>query len=287
MKLPVAILLLLIAGHSVFANEIDGLSTIKQVEDFLHAKVNPNWGNKSFFDTSYTDTAAFGKNKFFKIDLDKNGLTDIIINGTYLFAITDNGNDSYGIHFIDKGAFLDERYTLANIISTSNNTLLVVTPYKGSRYTGNRNRTFDTLIYKFDGLTEYNPLPDNYSIREIKLTTTACYGTCPVFELTIESGRTAIYNAVEYNEENGKFRGTIDAIVFNTLINTINYIKLKKLKNEYAVDWTDDQTAILEIKYNNGQVKKIKDYGLIGTFGLRNVYDQIFALRKTQEWEQF
>lgn len=64
----------------------------------------------------------------------------------------------------------------------------------------------------------------------------------------------------------------------------INYIQLSSLKGRYRVNWTDDQTAKLEIKFNDGQVKEISDYGMIGTFGLDLLYEKFFTLRKTQEW---
>jgi hypothetical protein len=63
-------------------------------------------------------------------------------------------------------------------------------------------------------------------------------------------------------------------------------LKLTSLKDEYSVNWTDDQTSTLEIKFNNGQIKRISDYGMIGTFGLEHIYDQLFALRKTQKWKK-
>jgi hypothetical protein len=57
------------------------------------------------------------------------------------------------------------------------------------------------------------------------------------------------------------------------------------LQNNYAVNWTDDQTCTLTITYNNEQTKTITDYGEIGTNGLRIIYDRLFALRKNQKWK--
>ena len=56
------------------------------------------------------------------------------------------------------------------------------------------------------------------------------------------------------------------------------------VKEKYAVNWSDDQTSILTITYDGGKTKTIKDYGLVGTFGLNRVYDLIFKLRDNQQW---
>ncbi len=59
---------------------------------------------------------------------------------------------------------------------------------------------------------------------------------------------------------------------------------INSTKDKYAVNWTDDQASILEITFDNGKVKKIYDYGLIGTFGLDRVYQLLFKLRENQKW---
>jgi hypothetical protein len=51
------------------------------------------------------------------------------------------------------------------------------------------------------------------------------------------------------------------------------------------VGWTDDQTAWLRIRFSDGTVKEIKDYGLKGTFGLRLIYSIFFDLRSNQDWK--
>jgi hypothetical protein len=102
--------------------------------------------------------------------------------------------------------------------------------------------------------------------------------------LSIENSRKSSYNAKNNNSKRGKFHTVIAEAEYNKLLKTIEYIRLPTLKDNYSVGWTDDNTVILEISYNNGQVKKIRDYGTIGTFGLENLYRQIYSLRHTQKW---
>ena len=163
--------------------------------------------------------------------------------------------------------------------------MLIIASFSQYSFEKTHTAKTDTLILKFGDFYEYNSAPNNFKIEEINFSTSGCYGTCPIFELKIKADRTANYNAQQYNDKNGKFKTTLDTASYNNLVETINYIKLISLKDEYSVNWTDDQTAKLEIKFNNSPTKKISDYGEIGTFGLEHLYDKLFALRKTQQWK--
>jgi hypothetical protein len=73
--------------------------------------------------------------------------------------------------------------------------------------------------------------------------------------------------------------------VLTEILGLINYIDPVKLKDEYKVSWTDDQTAWLRVRFSDGTVKEIKDYGLKGSFGLRLLYNKFFELRSSQVWK--
>jgi hypothetical protein len=257
------------------------------------------------------------------VDLNNDGRTDIIINGRDLFAIVDDGKGKYSIHNINRGTFLLEKFAFEKIIYINKTPLVLVHSVNGfapkdtattatedtatnKDTTGTiapvhvnlidvGNGSTDTLIFRFNDFVEYNTSPDKLNIQKIKFATSGCYGTCPVFELSIDSHANALLNAIEYNSNNsdvfdttnslnGHYTSDINMDDFNNILDIINYIHLPKLKDDYSVNWTDDQTATLEIKYNNGHVKKISDYGEIGTMGLQLLYGKLFSLRFTQKW---
>lgn len=287
MKILKTILILFLTAELTLANDIDKLQTTDDVENFLVKKVNPKWKDEIFFEsTESQDTSAYAKGKFIKIDLDNNGLTDLIINGKYFFAVTDNGNGKYESHFIDRGAFMLDKYTLKNIAYKGKTPILIIGSYNEYNFERKKDIKTDTLVFKFDDFYEYNATPDNFKIEEISFSTSHCFGTCPVFKLTIKANGKVKYEAIEYNEKKGKYKTNLDTDTLNKILQTINYLNFTSLKDEYSVNWTDDQTSTLKIKFSNGQTKKISDYGMIGTFGLEHLYDQLFALRKTQKWEK-
>ena len=127
--------------------------------------------------------------------------------------------------------------------------------------------------------------PDkNFTFEELTVSTSECFGTCPIFELRINSGRTVRYNAIEYNGVSGKFYGVLPKASYKLLTELLGYLRLERLDTNYAVPWTDDQTIKVEIRYN-GKIKSITDYGEWGTFGLRELYGLLFSYSDLIEWQ--
>ncbi|NOS93260.1 MAG: hypothetical protein HOP30_15175 [Cyclobacteriaceae bacterium] len=287
MKVSTLLFIFLASLNCALANDIDNLQTTDDVQKFLEEKVNRKWRKVQFFEDILTEeSSTYGKGKFIKIDLDNNGLTDLIINAKYLFAVTDKGNGKYESHFIDRDNFKGRNYTLKSIFYVDKTPLLIIEKYSAFNLEDQVNPKPDTLTLIFGEFYEYNSTPDHFIIDEIRFTTSYCFGTCPVFELIVSSDGTANYHAIKYNDQSGKFHTVIDMVSIHKLFDSINYLNLTSLKDQYHVNWTDDQTATLEIKFNNGQVKKISDYGMIATFGLQHVYAQFFEFRKSQKWNR-
>ncbi|WP_419487875.1 hypothetical protein [Chryseobacterium bernardetii] len=82
------------------------------------------------------------------------------------------------------------------------------------------------------------------------------------------------------------FKSKIKISDFNTIEELLNYINFSKLKDFYSVSSTDNPTSELTITYGNGKTKKIQDYGLAGTYGLKKLYDLLFDLRFNQDWKR-
>jgi hypothetical protein len=208
-----------------------------------------------------------------------------VVNGKYLFAVTDDGNGKYTSHFIDRGAFTSRKYILLSIIHPNSNPILVVRSYNALRHPIEYTTKPDTLTFKFGNFLEYQPIPSKLQVSQIIFSTSGCFGSCPIFELAIQANRTAKYHAIEYNKKKGNFTAKIDTASYNKLVATLQYIRFPTVKDAYRVNWTDDQTVDLEVRFSDGKIKRIHDYGGIGTFGLANLYAQLYKLRETQPWK--
>lgn len=152
------------------------------------------------------------------------------------------------------------------------------------------------LTFKFGNFIEYNENPKKNKIVKIEFNTSGCFGTCPVYKLTLNRDSSSVFNAQYYNfsknreitygKEEGVFTTTINKMEFDKLEDIINYCEFENLNKEYSVTHTDDQTGDLKITFNNGKVKTISDYGMIGTYGLKILYEKLAELRFNEKWRK-
>jgi len=151
----------------------------------------------------------------------------------------------------------------------------------------------NTLIYLFGNFIEINKKQKMYNIEKIEYQTTRCFGTCPQFNIVIEKSKNATFNAQHHNRKDknekeikGKYKTIIKDEDFDLIVNALNDIDFPNLKDKYTTGHRDTQACFLTITYNEGKVKKIKDYGLSGTLELKNFYNLMFELRFNQKWEK-
>ncbi|MCL1674736.1 DUF6438 domain-containing protein [Elizabethkingia meningoseptica] len=231
---------------------------------------------------------------YYKADFDHNGLTDILIitqgsySEFYIFIVMDYGKKNLKIKKLTRG--WSSTCSFPKII---NNAMIRYYYTQYPKMYTNEKVSFKNkdLLYKYDDFIEYNPHPVSYNIEKIEYYTTGCYGSCPIFTLSVNQDKTAYFKAKRYNkptrdaeEITGDFKTRIDRKSYNEIISLLNYIDFPNLKDEYDVNWTDDQTSYLTITYNNGKKKAIRDYGMIGTYGLDRLYELFFQLRFNQKW---
>lgn len=280
-------------------NYIDSIQTAKQITDlilkidnrFKEFKVNEalKFVNR-YSEKNYNKIAeSLNIKPWTKTDFDKNGLTDILIIGNWydhsIICILDKGG-KYEIKPITRRSFQDCTFP---VVENSKIKYFFESELERGKLDEQRKLKQITLVYKYGDFIEENQRSANHKIEKIEYSTSGCFGTCPIFKLIINSERTAKWDAEMYNEINnkevsGNFNSKITEDKYNEIASLLNYIDFEKLKDNYAVNWTDDQTATLKITYDNGKVKLISDYGLIGTYGLNRVYQLLSELRENQKW---
>lgn len=278
MRILLLILFILNFKNYLNANEIDSLKNNIEVNYFVTHKVNNYWKGTNFFDTTIYDKKV---NRFFKIDLDNNGLNDLVIDGTNTFAVIDLGNNKYQTKSMEK---YFSKYKIDTIFYKNKTPLFVL--ICNSALCKTKYEIKDTLVYKFGSFIEYNEKPSKIKFEEIKFRNSQSMGQNAVFDIIIKKDKNLEYDAINNNKSHlGKYYSTISEKSLNGLIEILDYIKLNSLKDEYSVNATDQSTWILEIKYN-GKVKIIKDHGQNSTFGLLKLYDQIYKIIEEQGWNK-
>lgn len=280
-------------------NFIDSIRTATQLIDLISKvdsrykdfKINEELKFKNrYSDKNYKKIADSLKVKpWAKADFDNNGLTDILVVGNWydhcVICILDKG-DKFELKRITRRSFQDCTFP---IVENNSIKYYFESEPEYENWSNPSQLQQITLIYKFGDFVEESKTTEIHKIERIEYSTTGCFGTCPIFNLIINSDRTSKWDAKEYNEIDnkevkGSFQATLSQDKFDELLNLLNYINFVKLKDNYAVRWTDDQSSTLKITYDNGKTKTIEDYGLIGTYGLDRVYQLLFELRENQKW---
>jgi len=274
---------------TLFANRIDNLKTDNDVIEFLKS-INPDFSSVRYnqIELRSTETLHLELNcdsladkwqvkNWEKADFNEDGLTDLsVILYWYnygLYVIMDTGNDDFRL--IQLSYNIHEKCKLIKPIISKGQQLLLFT----------EKRVIDTLIYRYYGFIELNRNPIDYGIDSIEFRTGACYNNCPVFSIRIDKNRNAVYEAGMYSPKQGKFSSALEYDKSEAIFDLIKYMDVKKLNDTYSVSWPDDQTCWLTVKFSDGTIKVIRDYGLKGTFGLRMLYSIFLDLRMTQEWK--
>jgi hypothetical protein len=287
------------------ANKIDSLKTDDDVVSFLKS-INPDFRSDKYKQIELHSTEQVRKDldcdgmasqwhiqNWEKADFNGDGRTDLLVLLYWydygVYSVIDNGDGTF--KFLTLSYNIYEKCELAKVFKENGQQLLLYYQKIQKQVQVNNNRGFksvpeiDTLIYKYGGFVERNRHPSDYAFDSIEYSTSACFGSCPVFSIDMDKNGNAVYKAEVYNSKRGKFTATLKKENLNAITGLINYLSVAELNNSFRVNWTDDQTCWLRIRFSDGTIKEISDYGLKGTFGLRLLYSMFFDLRSTQDWK--
>src|SRR5215470_2299701 len=128
MRIVFCLLTILLLSPSLLANEIDQVKTAGDVNAFLK-KTFPEFANSMLLDETSVPKTQYVKNNFYKLDLDGNGTTDLIVDSFHCIAVTSTREGKYDFHPIDQGGFLINLYALTGIKYLSKTPLLVIRRY--------------------------------------------------------------------------------------------------------------------------------------------------------------
>jgi hypothetical protein len=110
---------------------------------------------------------------------------------------------------------------------------------------------------------EYN-IDSNPEFDQISLSTSGCYGSCPIINIIIDSNGYVLFYGEMYVSKIGFYEGQISKDKFNAIEKEFRKAKILDLKKEYSASWTDDET-ITTTFLKQGEIKKsIEDYGRTG-----------------------
>ncbi|WP_338731439.1 DUF6438 domain-containing protein [Mangrovimonas cancribranchiae] len=310
--------------HPFYEQKIseDSVRIYRQFEEFELKKIREFKRDCRFDEDTLTKKVADSlkiDKSYYKSDFDNNGFTDLLIigdghncmamagceDGKYIscdfgvHSLMNFGNDSINpidLNFITKSLSL-----VPKIIETKNGSYIELHKPLDYKIENGELKKFSrtiSIVYKYGTFIERNEQENKYDIENIEFIAQGCVAGCPEFIISIDKNKNGKFNAINYNwfdkdfsedlEPNdieGKYKTQILDKHFKEIYGIINYLDFPNLENIYSSGAMHSSSVALKITYNNGKVKNIRDDGLIGTYGLKRVYELFYELRFNQNWK--
>jgi len=307
MNTKLTLLLLLFSIESLGQMRIDQIKTDADVIQFVAdygMKHNMDWRKVSFdwytgrygmlSDRDKIHIDSLRKNRWLKMDFNNDGKEDLIFSGRIytematLAFISQNG-DSISLQYLGESPSIYPTGISTYTFDKGPN-LLLVNSFKRSTMSFDINDYHqDTLVYALGGFVEFNDKHEfQFDFDSIVYQAWSPWAASnTIRRITIsENGliRLYKYNMGQANDNswpNGMrvFSASIGQL--DTLRQILSIMRVKDLKSDYAVQWVSDlTTAETMIYYKNG-VKKIRDYGMQGTYGLRLFYGKLQQITRS------
>lgn len=282
---------LIIIPTICFSQPLTQIKTKGQAENYIKEKFK-------YYDSKYDlfviDSVGSNFDNFKEGDFDHDGVKDLLVFGTALVTVktTTYKEDEIIIIIGDKkkprkvnfpyGFFRGLGVHIIpypKVISIEQKDFILI-KYDIVDREQTSETFYDTLFIKNDHVIPFTKMPSEMGVTRIEFKTNHCYGTCPVFEMTIDKNFDVEYNGIEYVDKKGQYKLRINNKDWDYITALISNLKIEDLKDNYSINWTDHQTGFLTVIFKDGSKKNIEDYGLSGTFGLSVIYDYFFELRK-------
>lgn len=281
--------------HHKKTNKIDSLQNVDDIQEFIGEKSTEYIAVSDqiqYSDQCKSTADSLNFKPWIKEDFDQNGLTDLLItgntsNGPKTICILDMGNE-----FITKKITQESLYETCAFVTAKDGKIEYKSNKLLSRLGYFSDLKTDHLIYKFGEFIEENRNPKRHNILEIEFEASACYGSCPSFTLKIVSNRDIEWfagrdNTINFQKYSGAYGSKLSQEQYKELIEILDYIDFENLDESYNVAYSDSATGTLKITYDNLKTKKIRDYGMMGTRGLKKLYNVLFGLRGSIEWKKY
>jgi hypothetical protein len=99
---------------------------------------------------------------------------------------------------------------------------------------------------------------------EVVVSTSGCFGTCPVTNTLISQSGEVVYCGEYHTSHNGLYRFTLTKEEYNKVRSDFAKARINELDKTYEANWTDDEEITITFLKHGKIVKSITDYGKVG-----------------------
>lgn len=256
-------------------NAIDGLQTKEQMVQFVKTeKTLHNISGMEIYRARPGQDDRSLPDWFYKVDIDGDGRTDLIMNGQWPILILDRGPKGYWVTALGSPGHDINSTRLVGIDTLHHPTRLLVQHFTLEQV--------DTLVFVKGGLFEYNPHPlKHFDFQGLVYTTGGCE-RCPVYSFAVGKKGHLEYQASDLNERQGTFEDSLLPAQLDTLVTWLRYLPLETLDTSYHLRAENGLVVYLDISYN-GKIRHITDHGGMGLWGLGRIYNKFGLLHMDKE----
>lgn len=120
-------------------------------------------------------------------------------------------------------------------------------------------------------------------IEEVTLQRGACYGACPIYEVTLRRDGSAAWLGEAFTPRTGEYAGRIRTYEFARLADFIERCRFFDWKDEYSEPVTDNPTFVLQVSRGR-KVKRVRQYATDEPPDFWVVAELVDALANDIEW---
>ena len=293
---------ILTLGQGRSVAQIEKLTSPDEILQFVR-KVAPDYGSISskmgfrrIKQTSFDSLAkAYHLQSFEKVDLDGNGLTDLVFNGSrYSYSQSDSfaeplslailsfGKDSFVVRDLSLDLFQDIAAHIVQIDGKPYIQTIRVTQHRiDTGYYAEYD--IDTLAWKLNAFIEKKP-PVKRKIAQIEYNSWNGLAFWTNITLRIVNDSVRLKKQRLEGRGGGVYLTRLDFNTAQRLYGLLDAIDFANLKDSFSIGAFDATTGTLKISYDDGQTKMITDYGTCGTYGLAELHNLLYGLTETQPW---
>lgn len=121
--------------------------------------------------------------------------------------------------------------------------------------------------------------------KTITLSRTECFGSCPVYDLTLHSDGRAELKAVSGLDKTGDFEGTVNLFSYGKLCYLMEQLRFTEFNPRYDGNWPDAATVIVTAS-TGAKEFSVSDYSEIGPIELWAIQQTIDNIRHEIPWRQ-
>jgi hypothetical protein len=121
-------------------------------------------------------------------------------------------------------------------------------------------------------------------IESISLSRGACYGPCPIYQVTLTLDGTALWHGERFVDREGSWVGTFDPVVFSVLEALVDAVGFFDWDDDYSEAVTDLPQYHLSVR-RDGNEKTVRQYATDEPHGFAHIATAVDAVAAALAWK--